>query len=76
MLGLLIEMLGIFALVFRTGTDEGGVPVPGSFSRLQVWIVIGSGFAIWLLGSILTYWPRSARKARSSTSLDLDDLKL
>jgi hypothetical protein len=76
MLGLLIEALGILALVLWTSTDEAGVPLPGSFSRSQVWIVIGSGFVIWLCGSIVTYWPRSVRKVRSFPHDDLGELKL
>jgi hypothetical protein len=59
--GIFIEMLGILALVFRSSTDEAGNPLPGSFSRTQVWAVIGCGFVVWLFGSIVTYWPRKPR---------------
>ena len=59
--GIFIEMLGVLAVVFRTHTNEAGVPLPGSFSRTQAWTVIGCGFVIWLFGSIVIYWPRQPR---------------
>ena len=64
--GILIEMLGILALVFRTKTDEAGTPLPGSFSQTQAWAIIGSGFVIWLVGSIVIYWPRPRTSSRSA----------
>lgn len=64
--GLFIEMLGILALVFRTKTDEVGVPLPGSLSRPQTWAIIAVGFVVWLLGTIVIYWPRPRRKPDSS----------
>jgi hypothetical protein len=58
-LGLLIELLGFYALAFRTGTDESGVPLPGSYPLRLVWGVIGSGFVIWLAGTIMNFWVRA-----------------
>ena len=52
-LGLLIEMLGILALVFRTRTDQAGAPLPGSFPVRLVWIVVGVGFVLWLVGTVM-----------------------
>ncbi len=72
MLGLLIEMLGILALALWTGTDEAGAPLPGSFSVRQVWTVVGIGFVIWSIGSILAYWPQSTRKGRETRGEDED----
>lgn len=57
--GLLIEMLGFWALAFRSGTDVGGGPLPGSYSPRLVWSVIGLGFAIWLVGTMLNFWARA-----------------
>ncbi len=58
MLGLLIEMVGILALLVWNRTDGAGVPLPGSLSARQVWTVVITGFVIWLVGSILFYWSR------------------
>ena len=63
-LGLLIEMLGILALVFRTRTDQAGAPLPGSFPVRLVWIVVGVGFVLWLVGTVMTYWTRQTRTWR------------
>jgi hypothetical protein len=57
MVGLLIELLGILALGLWTRTDQTGAPLPGSFTSRQVWIAVGIGFVIWLVGSVLSYWP-------------------
>ena len=75
-LGLLIEMLGILALVFRTRTDQAGVPLPGSFSTRLVWTVVGVGFVIWLVGTVMTYWPRPTRAERPASMDDDGKLKL
>ncbi len=63
MLGLLIEMLGILGLAQFWRTGEGQTPFPAFLSLRLAWIVVGVGFAIWLFGSILIYWPRSRRSA-------------
>jgi hypothetical protein len=55
--GLLIEMLGIVAFGLRTRAD---VPMPSFVRGLSsdtLWIMVGIGFAIWLLGSVMAYWP-------------------
>jgi len=76
MLGLAIEMAGILALALWTRTDQAGAPLPGSFSSSQVWIVVGVGFVIWMIGTMLTYWPQPARKAGKSSRKDDRDLNL
>ncbi len=56
--GLLIEMLGILAYGLRTRAD---VPLPSLIRQMSIdtiWILIGVGFATWLLGTILAHWPR------------------
>jgi hypothetical protein len=69
--GLLIEMLGILAAALRTRRDQADGPLPEFISTRLIWTVVGVGFVIWLIGSILTYWPRSHRKRRDP---DRDDM--
>jgi hypothetical protein len=69
--GLLIEMLGILAYGLRTRAD---VPFPSWIRQLpadSLWILIGIGFATWLLGTILAYWPRP--KPRTGKPSPKDD---
>jgi hypothetical protein len=68
--GLLIEMLGILAYGLRTRAD---VPLPSLIRQLpsdSLWILIGIGFATWLLGTILAYWPRPKPRAGKPTPRD------
>jgi hypothetical protein len=64
LIGLAIEVAGLFAQVLRTRTDQTGAPLPGQFSSRQVWIVVGVGFVIWMIGTILTYWQQSGQSRR------------
>ena len=75
LIGLAIEVAGILAQALRTRNDQTGAPLPGHFSSRQVWIVVGVGFVIWMIGTILTYWPQPASKRRSSTE-EVRELKL
>lgn len=75
LIGLAIEVSGLLATVFRTSADQTGAPLPGHYSSRQVWIVVGVGFVIWMIGTILTYWPQNAPRRRSSNR-DVGDLKL
>jgi len=75
LIGLAIEVAGIFAQARWTRTDQTGAPLPGQFSTRQVWIVVGCGFVIWMIGTILTYWPQPGQERRSSTG-SIDELKL
>ena len=75
LIGLAIEVAGILAQVLWTRTDQAGAPLPGQFSSRQVWIVVGFGFVIWMIGTILTYWPQPGQRRRSSTE-DVGELKL
>jgi hypothetical protein len=59
-LGLLVELLGFLALAFRTRTDAAGAPLPGNFPPRLVWGVIICGFVMWLIGTIINFWVRSA----------------
>jgi len=73
--GLAIEVAGLLARVLWTRTDQTGAPLPGQFSSRQVWIVVGVGFVIWTIGTILTYWPQPGQSRRSSIG-DVGELKL
>jgi hypothetical protein len=75
LIGLAIEVAGLLAQVVWTRTDQAGAPLPGQFSTRQVWIVVGCGFVIWIIGTILTYWPQPGPGRRSSTG-KLEELKL
>jgi len=70
--GLLFELLGILALAFRTGTDELGQSLPGSFPTRLVWGVIVFGFVVWMLGTILNFWSRAARPDSLTKPRSLD----
>jgi hypothetical protein len=61
--GLLIEIIGILAYGLRARAD---VPLPSLLRQLStdsLWILIGVGFATWLLGTILANWPRPKLRA-------------
>ncbi len=75
LIGLAIEVAGLLAQVLWTRTDQAGAPLPGQFSSRQVWGVVGAGFVIWMIGTILTYWPQPGQRRRSSTK-DIGELKL
>ncbi len=66
LIGLAIEVAGILAQTLWTRTDQTGAPLPGQFSSRQVWIIVGVGFVIWMIGTILTYWPQTGPGRRSS----------
>jgi hypothetical protein len=75
LIGLAIEVAGILAQVLWTRTDQTGAPLPGQFSSRQVWIVVGVGFVIWMIGTILTYWSQRGPGRRPSTE-DVGELTL
>ncbi len=76
MLGLLIEMAGIVALVAWNRTDGAGAPLPGSLSSRQVWTIVITGFMIWLVGSIIFFWPRRRRNKPRLDRIDDHELNL
>ncbi|HKM55886.1 MAG: hypothetical protein ACLP7Q_05125 [Isosphaeraceae bacterium] len=76
MLGLLIEMAGILVMLVWNRTDGAGAPLPGSLSSHQVWTIVITGFVIWLVGSILFYWPRPGRNKSHVHRADSHELNL
>jgi hypothetical protein len=75
LIGLAIEVAGILAQALWSRTDQTGAPLAGHFSSRQVWIVVGVGFVIWMIGTMLTYWPQNVTRRRLSTR-DFGDLNL
>ena len=74
LIGLAIEVSGLLVQARWTKTDQTGVPLPGHFSSRQVWIAVGIGFVLWLIGTLLIYWQPGKRER--SGSGDLGELKL
>jgi protein-S-isoprenylcysteine O-methyltransferase Ste14 len=51
--GLLIELLGVLAVMAQSRTNEvARVPIPGGSVSLG-WLAVGAGFVIWLAGRII-----------------------
>ncbi|MFO0890649.1 MAG: hypothetical protein U0790_16080 [Isosphaeraceae bacterium] len=71
-LGLLVEMIGIMTLAFRTGIDEAGTPLPGSVSSRAAWAIIIAGFLTWLSGTLVNFWTRAARHDGTAQPSKLD----
>jgi hypothetical protein len=66
-IGLAIEVCGLVAQALWTRADQTGAPLPGNFSSRQVWIVVGAGFLLWMVGTVLIYWGQPGRSTRSDT---------
>lgn len=59
--GLLIELLGVVAVVAQSRTnDVARVPIPGGSVALG-WLAVGAGFVIWLTGRIIIFRGDRAR---------------
>ena len=65
--GLIIEMLGVWAVFKATGDKPmASVQLPGMAPVPLPWIGVGFGFLLWISGTALVYSGRSARKVASS----------
>jgi hypothetical protein len=54
MSGLLIELIGVWAVFTGSGDNEARrISLPGGQTAPIGWLVVGLGFAIWLTGRIL-----------------------
>jgi hypothetical protein len=73
--GLVVEMLGILAVAL-SGRQENGGPAAVGLSTRQIWIVVGTGFLLWLVGNVLTYWPGNDGTGRMRASVGKHDLEL
>jgi len=76
MLGLLIEMAGILVMVVWNRTDGAGAPLPGSLSSRQIWVIVITGFVIWLIGHILFFWSKPGRSRSQVDRADSHKLNL
>jgi hypothetical protein len=74
--GLLIEMLGILAVALSSRQENIGPDAPGGLSPRQIWIVVGTGFVLWLAGNVLTYWPGNDQTGRIRAGVSKHDLEL
>jgi hypothetical protein len=74
LLGLAIEVAGIAAQLFRTRTDQTGAVLPGHFPASYIWLVVGLGFVLWLIGTTMMYWPRNNTSTQSNAKIS--DLNL
>ncbi len=75
LVGLALEVVGLLAQVLRTKTDQAGVPLPGHFSSHQVWMVVGAGFVIWMIGTILIYASQTLRSKPAARD-EIGELRL
>ena len=61
--GLLVEMLGVLALMKgNEGIFATKVHLPGFEPIPLAWIGVAVGFVLWLVGTVLVYWSRPPRK--------------
>jgi hypothetical protein len=62
--GLLIEMLGIWAVFQQSrGPEAARWQLPGGSSLPLAWLAVALGFILWLLGTIMVYGSRSRHRA-------------
>jgi hypothetical protein len=70
MVGLLIELIGIWAVFKERGNDEATrITLPGGGSAPLAWLIVGLGFVVWLAGTVLVSLP----KPRTPTRRTIDD---
>jgi hypothetical protein len=75
-LGLAIEMLGILAAALSSRGGDGAAGAAGGLSSQQIWIVVGAGFVVWLVGNLLTYWPGLGSTGRKPGNGGKNELRL
>jgi hypothetical protein len=69
--GLLVEMLGVYAVMKGTeGKLAATLQLPGFEPIPLAWVGVAVGFVFWLTGTVLVYWSRSSRKA---SRLEIDE---
>jgi hypothetical protein len=71
MLGLLIELIGIW-VVFSAKADNEvhRIPLPGGGTVPVGWLVVGVGFALWLTGRIVVSTSALPRRQRGTFEHD------
>jgi hypothetical protein len=62
-LGLVIEMLGVWGVFNSTGAKESArIQLPGGNEIPLAWLAVGIGFVLWFTGTIVVYFSRPTRK--------------
>jgi hypothetical protein len=74
--GLAVEMLGILAAALSSRRGDGAAVPAAGLSTQQIWIVVGAGFVLWLVGNLLTYWPGHPSAGRKPEGEGRNDLRL
>jgi uncharacterized membrane protein len=63
-LGLVIEMLGVWGVFNSTGAKESArLQLPGGNEIPLAWLAVGIGFVLWFTGTIVVYFSRPTRKS-------------
>jgi uncharacterized membrane protein len=66
-LGLVIEMLGVWGVFNSTGAKESArLQLPGGNEIPLAWLAVGIGFVLWFTGTIVVYFSRPTRKSTST----------
>jgi hypothetical protein len=66
-LGLVIEMLGVWGVVNSTGAKNSArLQLPGGSEIPSAWLAVGIGFVLWFAGTSLVYFAWPSRKSRAS----------
>jgi hypothetical protein len=70
--GLLIELLGVVAVVGQSRINEvARIPLPGGSAAIG-WVAVGAGFLMWITGRIMISGSNRARLGQQQTR-PLDD---
>jgi len=73
MSGLLIEMIGVWAVFRGSGdTDALRISLPGGSTVPVSWLAVGLGFALWLIGTVMVTVSRSPRRKARRTADEID----
>ncbi len=69
--GLLVEMLGVlFVMKGNEGIFATKVHLPNIEPIPVGWVGVALGFVLWLIGTVLVYWPRPSQRKASATEID------
>jgi hypothetical protein len=62
-LGLVIEMLGVWGVFNSTGAKNSArLQLPGGDEIPLAWLAVGVGFVLWFTGTVLVYVSRAPQK--------------
>jgi hypothetical protein len=73
MVGLLIEMLGVWGVYTASdGQPTTQIPLPNGKTVPLAWLWVGLGFVVWLTGTALVYTSRRRRRAPERDAQQID----